>query len=295
VRYIDKKTGAHKEAKARVVILAASTGETARILLNSKPNGRAEGLANSSGQVGRNLMDTVGSSVSAYFPKLEGRPVYNEEGAGGLHAYIPFWQYKEIAAGKFDTPRGYHVEIGGSFREPGIGGYGNLDGYGPSLRQTVKKRFGATLGFTQRGEMIPNAKSFATIDPVKKDKYGIPVLRFNFAWSEHELNQVKHFQNAMTSLIDKLGGVIENPPKAPGEAISTGGEIIHEVGTARMGASAKDSVVNAMQKTWDVDNLYLADGSVFSSKSHKNPTITILALSMRAAEGIATRLKTGEL
>ncbi len=80
VRYIDKASGSHREAKGRVVILAASTGETARMLLNTKPNGRSEGLANSSGQVGRNLMDTVGSGFSAYFPELEGRPIYNEDG-----------------------------------------------------------------------------------------------------------------------------------------------------------------------------------------------------------------------
>ncbi|MDB5453303.1 MAG: fdhL [Caulobacteraceae bacterium] len=295
VRYIDKASGQHREAKGRVVILAASTAETARILLNSKPGGRAEGLANSSGQVGRNLMDTVGSSVSAYFPKLEGRPIYNEEGAGGLHAYIPFWQYKEIAAGKTGMPRGYHVEIGGGFREPGIGSYGSLDGYGPDLRKTVKQRFGASISFTQRGEMIPNANSFCSIDPAKKDKFGIPVLRFNWAWSEHELNQVTHFQTAMKELIDKLGGTLSSTPEAPAKAISTGGEIIHEVGAARMGATAKDSVVNALNKTWDVDNLYLTDGSVFASKAHKNPTLTIMALSMRASEHIAARLRSGEL
>jgi choline dehydrogenase-like flavoprotein len=295
VRYIDKATGKHREAKGRVVILAASTGETARILLNSKPNGRSEGLANSSGQVGRNLMDTVGSNVSAYFPKLEGRPIYNEDGAMGLHAYIPFWQYKEVAAGKYDTPRGYHVEIGGGFGEPGLGGYGGYDGYGPQLRQDIKRRYGARLSFTQRGEMIPNAKSFATLDPVKKDKFGIPVMRFNFAWSQHELNQVKHFQAAMKTLIDKLGGEMSSDPPAPEKAISKGGEIIHEVGTARMGKAAKDSVVNHFGKAWDVDNLYLTDGSVFVSKAHKNPTLTIMALSMRSAEHIAGRLRSGEL
>jgi choline dehydrogenase-like flavoprotein len=295
VRYIDKASGKHREAKGRVVILAASTGETARILLNSKPNGRSEGLANSSGQVGRNLMDTVGSNVSAYFPKLEGRPIYNEDGAMGLHAYIPFWQYKEVAAGKYDTPRGYHVEIGGGFGEPGIGGYGGYDGYGPKLRQDIKRRYGARISFTQRGEMIPNAKSFATLDPDKKDKFGIPVMKFNFAWSEHELNQVKHFQAAMVGLIDKLGGEMSSAPPEPVKAISKGGEIIHEVGTARMGKSAKDSVVNHFGKAWDVDNLYLTDGSVFVSKAHKNPTLTIMALSMRSAEHIAGRLRSGEL
>src|SRR6202008_1311159 len=112
------------------------------------------------GQLGRNLMDAVGSSLSAHFPALEGRPVYNEDGAMGLHAYVPFWQYKEVAAGRFNFARGYHMEIGGGFGEPGLGGFGGFDGYGSSLRAEVKKRYGARFGFTQRGEMIPNAKSF---------------------------------------------------------------------------------------------------------------------------------------
>jgi choline dehydrogenase-like flavoprotein len=295
VRYIDKASGAHREAKGRVVVLAASTGETARILLNSKPNGRSEGLANSSGQVGRNLMDTVGSSLSAYFPQLEGRPIYNEDGAMGLHAYIPFWDYKNVAEGKTTFTRGYHMEIGGGFGEPGIGGFGGYDGYGSSLRGEVKKKYGARFGFTQRGEMIPNAKCYMEIDPEKKDKFGIPVARFNWEWSEHEFNQVTHFQNAVKALVDKLGGTITSDIRAPKDAISTGGEIIHEVGTCRMGSDAKDSVTNSYGKTWDVDNLYLTDGSVFASKAHKNPTITILTMAMRNSEQIASRLKSGEL
>lgn len=295
VIYIDKATGLEKQARGRVVILAASTGETARILLNSGDGGSRDGLANSSGQVGRNLLDTVGSSVNAYFPQLEGRPRYNEDGAMGLHAYIPFWDYQKIAKGEVDTPRGYHVEIGGSFGDPGMGVGGGLDGYGSSLRSDVKRRYGSRINFTQRGEMIPNAKSFCEIDTDTKDKFGIPVLKFSFAWSEHELNQVKHFQKSMQELIDKLGGTLTAEPEEPAKAISKGGEIIHEVGTARMGKDAKDSVVNQFGKTWDVDNLYLTDGSVFASKAHKNPTITIMALAMRSADNIAARLRKGEL
>lgn len=295
VRYIDKASGAHREAQGRVIVLAASTGETARILLNSQPNGRSEGLANSSGQVGRNLMDTVGSRVTAYVPALEGRPIYNESGAHGLHAYIPFWLYQEQAAGKLNFPRGYHVEIGGGFGEPGMGGYDRLDGYGPELRTRVKQRYGASLGFTQRGEMIPNANSYCEIDTDTKDKFGIPVLKFSFAWSDHELGQVDQFQSAMRELIDQLGGEVTSEPRPASELISTGGEIIHEVGTARMGDSASDSVLDKFNRTWDVDNLYVVDGAAFCSKAHKNPTITILALSMRASEHIADRLRIGEL
>jgi len=295
VRYIDKASGAHREAKGRVVVLAASTGETARILLNSQPNGRSEGLANSSGQLGRNLMDTVGSRVTGYVPALEGRPVYNESGAHGLHAYIPFWLYQEQAAGKLAFPRGYHVEIGGGFGEPGMGGYDGLDGYGAGLRGQVKARYGTAIGLTQRGEMIPNDKSFCEIDGAAKDKFGIPVLKFSFGWSDHELNQVDQFQSAMRDLISAMGGTVTSEAKPAAELISTGGEIIHEVGTARMGTSARDSVTDSFGRAWDVDNLYLTDGSIFCSKAHKNPTITILALAMRSGDHIATRLRTGEL
>jgi choline dehydrogenase-like flavoprotein len=106
---------------------------------------------------------------------------------------------------------------------------------------------------------------------------------------------VKHFQASMKTLIDKLGGTVVGEVKSPKEAISVGGEIIHEVGTCRMGPDAKTSVVNSFGKTWDVDNLYLTDGSVFASKAHKNPTITIMALAMRAADSIATRLRKHEI
>jgi choline dehydrogenase-like flavoprotein len=159
----------------------------------------------------------------------------------------------------------------------------------------VNRRYGSRIGFTQRGEMIPNANSYCSIDTNTKDRFGIPVLKFNFAWSDHELKQVKHFQNSMKALIDRLGGTLVSEPAEPAKAISKGGEIIHEVGTCRMGSDAKDSVTNQFGKTWDVDNLYLTDGSVFASKAHKNPTITIMALAMRSADNIAARLRRGEL
>ena len=295
VRYIDKATGAHREALGRVVVLAASSGETARILLNSRPNGRSEGLANSSGQVGRNLMDTVGSHVSAHIPALEGRPRYNEDGAMGLHTYIPFWLYGDQAAGRLNFPRGYHVETGGGFSEPGVGYFGGYDGYGPDLRQAVRNGYGAHIGLTQRGEMIPNANSYCEIDTETEDRFGIPVLKFHFAWSDHELNQVAHFQTVMRELVDALGGEVSVDDRTPAEKISKGGQIIHEVGTARMGTEARSSVTDSHGRAWDVDNLYLSDGSVFVSKAHKNPTLTILALAMRTGEHIAGRLRSGEL
>ena len=294
VNYIDKKTGRHSSAAGRVVVLAASAGETARILLNSKSTLFPDGAANSSGQVGRNLMDTVGAGISAQFPLLENRPSYNEDGAMGLHMYIPFWLYAEQARGELDFPRGYHYELVAAGRsQPGmwLGGIANYAGsYGKQLKEDMRRYYGSFLSFVCRGEMIPNAGAWCEIDPEGKDRWGIPTLRFHFEWSEHELNMVRHFQQTTKEIIERLGGVIQGDVLPPADAISTGGEIIHEVGTARMGDDPDSSVTNQYGQCWDVDNLFIADGSVFTSKAHKNPTLTIMALAWRGADYLAGQL-----
>jgi choline dehydrogenase-like flavoprotein len=294
VGYIDKKTGKQEAALGRTVVLAASAGETARLLLNSKSAKFPDGAANPSGQVGRNLMDTVGAAMGAQFPLLENRPSYNEDGAMGLHLYIPFWLYSEQARGELDFPRGYHYELGATGRgEPGLG-MGNLadyaGGYGRKLKEGVRRYYGSFLSFTCRGEMIPNADSWCEIDPAAKDQWGIPTLRFHFKWSEHELNMVRHFQQTTKQIIERLGGVINWGDDPPEQSISKGGQIIHEVGTTRMGDDPETSVTNQYGQTWDVPNLFIADGGVFPSKAHKNPTLTIMALAWRGSEYLADQL-----
>ena len=298
VHYIDKRSGRHHFIAARVVTLAASAGETARILLNSRNAKFPDGVANSSGQVGRNLVDTVGSDIRAQIPALENRPRYNEDGAMGLHMYIPFWLYPEQLRGELDFPRGYHYEIGGRFTAPGIGLGGvtsAVDGYGQQLREDAQRYYGSFLNFTQRGEMIPNDGCYAEIDPDVQDDYGIPVLKFHYKHTDHELNQVAHFQKTTLELIDRLGGMVTHEVKAPEEAIHPGGWIIHEVGTARMGDNAATSVVNEYGQSWDVENLFVMDGAMFASKAHKNPTLTILALAWRNSDYLVERMRRGEL
>jgi choline dehydrogenase-like flavoprotein len=294
VGYIDKRTGKQETARGRVVVLAASACETARILLNSKSTAFPDGAANSSGQVGRNLMDTVGAAMGAQFPLLENRPHYNEDGTKGLHLYIPFWLYQEQARGELDFPRSYHYELGADGRsEPDLGLGAVADfagGYGRRLKQDMRRYYGSFLSFTCRGEMIPNAGSYCEIDPATKDRWGIPTLRFHFRWSEHELNMVRHFQHTTKEIIQRLGGKIEWGDVTPEQAISTGGEIIHEVGTTRMGDDPKTSVTNQYGQSWDIRNLFVADGGVFASKAHKNPTLTIMALAWRGSEYLAEQL-----
>jgi choline dehydrogenase-like flavoprotein len=161
VLYVDKLSRVDSVVRAKVVILCASTCETARILLNSKSAKFPDGLANSSGQVGKNLTDTVGSSLGGHIPAMESLPPYNEDGAGGNHVYAPWWNYKNQETLGF--PRGYHIEMGGGRTMPNMGSLGILDAtspgvYGKKLKKEARRYYGASMGFAGRGE-IAIAKS----------------------------------------------------------------------------------------------------------------------------------------
>jgi choline dehydrogenase-like flavoprotein len=295
VTYIDKKTGADLHVKARVVVLAASALETARILFNSKSSTHPHGLANSSGTVGKYITDTTGSGVSGYIPAMENHAGHNENGAGGMHVYMPWWLDNK----KLDFPRGYHIEVGGGVREPGAGFMGGIHryppggGYGVQLKRDYRKYYGATIGFEGRGEMIPNDDTYCEIDPSVVDRFGIPVLRFHWKWTDAEINQVKHMQETFRSLISEMGGQVFDPmpSKDDGYGIAAGGQIIHELGGARMGSDPKTSVVSGNCQAHDVKNLFLADGAPFVSQADKNPTWTILALAWRTSDYITDQMK----
>jgi choline dehydrogenase-like flavoprotein len=301
VHFIDRTTGKQEHAAARVVILAASACESARILLNSKSARFPDGLANSSGKVGRYIMDTVGSSVSGQIPLLESLPPLNEDGADGHAVYVPWWLYREQIAGKLGFARGYHIEYGGGKRMPDHGTGAGLEwltggSYGKKFKEDVRRYYGSFVGFDGRGEMIPNDQSFCEIDSTVKDKFGIPVLRFHWQWSDHETRQAAHMQATFGAIIEAMGGKTREPVKTDGAlAIAPGGSIIHEVGGAIMGADPATSVTNRWNQTWDVDNVFINDGAVFASNADKNPTLTIMALAWRASDHILERLRRKEL
>ena len=144
--------------------------------------------------------------------------------------------------------------------------------------------------------MVPNDDSFCEIDPVVKDHWGIPVLRFHWKWSDREFRQVAHQQRTIAGLIEAMGGKVSRAPDQEGKtAIRKGGEVIHEVGGAIMGADPASSVANQWGQTWDVKNLFLADSAPFASNSSKNPTLTIMALAWRTTDHIVEELRKGNL
>jgi choline dehydrogenase-like flavoprotein len=298
VSYVDKNTRAETEVRAKIVVLAASCCETARILLNSKNGSFPNGLANSSGLVGRYVMDTVGSAVGGYLPIMQDLPAHNEDGVGGMHLYMPWWLYKEQKANKLDFARGYHIELGGGRRQPGAGAMSSYvnrflgGGYGPELKSGLRKLYGGDVHMSGRGEMIPNADSYCEIDPNVVDQWGIPVLRFHFKWSEDEFNQAKHMQQTFAEFIEAMGGVVTSKSGPEDNwGIEHGGQVKHEVGATRMGNDPKTSVLNSHCQAWDVKNLFVTDGAPFVSNADKNPTLTITALGWRTSDYIVEQVK----
>src|SRR5262249_24547552 len=208
VSYVNKADRRDDAVRARIVVLAASACETARLLLNSRSGRFPEGLANSSGVVGRYLTDSTGLGVTGHIPKMEHGVAHNEDGASGAHLYMPWWLDNK----SLDFPRAKTMGRGGGGRMPssaimgGIQRSTGVGGYGVSLKNDYRRFYGATVNFAGRGEMIPNADTYCEIDPHVVDSYGIPVLRFHAKFSEHEVLQAKHMQETFREIIHTMGG-----------------------------------------------------------------------------------------
>ncbi|MEP6583922.1 MAG: GMC family oxidoreductase [Ginsengibacter sp.] len=305
VSYVSKEDMQEYQVEGKVVILAASACESARLLLNSKSPRHSNGLANSSGVVGKYLHDSTGASMGGVLPQLFGRKRYNEDGVGGMHVYTPWWLDNK----KLDFPRGYHIEYGGGMNQPSYGtGFGiekqngNFQmngktkvpgGYGASLKEDYRYFYGAGVNLAGRGEGIALESNYCEIDPHVVDKYGIPVLRFNTKNSSYEINQAKHMKETFKEILHAMGAIITYGDDGPEDnyGLANPGNIIHEAGTVRMGSDPKSSPLNSWSQAHDCKNLYCVDGGQFTSQADKNITWTILALSMRASEHIVDELK----
>jgi choline dehydrogenase-like flavoprotein len=298
VSYIDKPSHTEKKIYAKAFVVGASACESARLLLNSKSSQFPDGLANSSGVVGRYLTDSVGSSGGGFIPRLLKMPAHNHDGVGGMHMYVPWWKYDR----KNEFLRGYHIELGGGRNMPGVGEFGPLceayEGYGAELKKKCREMYGTFIGFAGRGEMIPNEHTYCEIDPNTVDEWGIPVLRFHFQWSDNEIKMAKDMQQTFREIVEAAGGTYydRTSPDGPNPyGIQDGGVIIHELGVVRMGNNPKTSALNGYCQAHDVKNVFVTDAASFVSNPDKNPTLTIMALSWRASEYLLDQAKKGNL
>ena len=306
ISYVSKDDLQEYTVSGRVVVLAASACESARLLLNSRSPRHPNGLANSSDVVGRYLHDSTGASMSGVLPHLFDRKRYNEDGVGGAHVYSPWWLDNK----KLDFPRGYHIEYGGGMSNPSYGFGGSIEnlngkflvkgkqkesgGYGKSLKEDYRFFYGAGVHMAGRGEAIASHDNYCAIDPNVVDKFGIPVLKFNVKWSEYEIKQAKHMKETFKEIMHNMGAIVtsggdDGPENDYG--LASPGKIIHEAGTVRMGNDAKKSALNKFSQAHDCKNVFVVDGGQFVSQGDKNITWTILALSMRASEYLIDELK----
>jgi choline dehydrogenase-like flavoprotein len=288
VMYIDRNTRQVREVTARVVILCAQALESARILFNSANDQFPGGLANSSGVLGHYLMDHlwVAGGASGEFPDAPGPNP--SMGAPRRPNGIYTIKMRNTANGprEKDYIRGFGFQGGGSTNfNFGAAGYGGE--YKKALMDPQ-----TTVGLAGFGEALPRYDNFIAIDPNLSDAYGIPALRLTMSWGENEKKMIPAMAATAAQMMEAAGAKNIQPytvvDRVPGYGI-------HEMGTARMGADAKTSVLNQYLQTHDVKNLFVMDASCFVSGGCQNPTLTIMALAVRGCDYLMDGLKKGEI
>ncbi len=288
VAFLDSVTRKSYEAKAKVVVLAASTLESTRILMMSKSRQHPDGLANSSGHLGHNLCEHVlGPRVEGIYKTRVGAPPALDDGRPGGY-YIP--RFRNLDEKRPDFIRGYGLEgFSGQemFPEQAI----LMEGFGPEYKKKVRDHAGAFIYMYGIGEVLPRFENRVSLDAKVKDAYGLPVLRFDYAYADNEKKLCADMTSSMQEMFDEAGF---ETTKVRGD-IWVEGSSVHEVGTARMGLDRKSSVLNPYLQSHDVKNLFVVDGSGFVSAGCQNPTWTILALAWRSCDYLAEELKRGNL
>ena len=289
VSFIDRYTFKEEEAYGRVVVLAASAIETARILLNSKSGSFPDGLANSSGQVGRNLVENVTAFARGSFPDAAGRPVTNEDGWGTGMMIAPFINVDQKSRNK-NFLRRFALNIRGGFGM-GAGGARGGPSFGAVMKKEIRRRYGSAITVSGSAEGLWSPHNYVDIDPGVKDAWGIPAARIHLAFGENDQAVVGEMTDWGRKLIEAAGGVVS----AWQLSTSIPGGQIHEQGTCRMGDNSRRFVTDRWGTCHDVPNLVVGDGALHVTCATQNPTLTILALAMRNAYHLAARVRQGDL
>lgn len=285
VRVIDSLTHARTVYRGRIIFLNASTLGTTQILLNSKSERFPTGIGNSSGVLGHYLSDHLmtGSSFGIIPGMLDKSPIGNRP--AGL--YMP--RFQNIS--KKDSPflRGFGFQ-GGAFRTNWTRGP-MVPGFGAQFKEALRAPGPWMMYLGGFGECLPKYDNSLSLDPVKKDKWGIPILNTRFEWGENERTMAKHMADESKAMLEAAGATVLHSSAA----LPPGGLAIHEMGTARMGRDPKTSYLNGYNQSHDVANLFVTDGACMTSTAAQNPSLTYMALTARAAKHAVERLKEGQL
>jgi choline dehydrogenase-like flavoprotein len=281
VRFRDRHSMKDGEVRARCVVVSCACVQSVALLLMSRTRLYPDGLANSSGQLGKNFIPHFTGGVEAFLTDLIGKPAVNDEGFLD-HAYVPSFMHTR----KRDYARSFGMQFNYQNRRS-VGWARDIRGFGSAYKDAVKARYPAFLVFSPYGEMLPNDKSYVDLDWTRTDQFGLPQARRQVVWAENDKKLFVEMQKWSVEILKSAGAEILNVYEQPATN--------HELGGCRMGSDPRRSVVNADCRSHDVPNLYVVDGSVFPSASEKNPTHTIMALAARAADQISSRLQRREI
>jgi choline dehydrogenase-like flavoprotein len=281
VRVIDAVSNQTTDYTARVVFLCASALNSAWLLLRSATDVWPGGLGSSSGELGHNLMDhhfRVGAG--GMLEGLDDKYYYGRRPTG---FYIP--RYRNLFGDKRQYLRGFGYQ-GGAGRDGWSRAVAEL-GVGGDFKDRAAQPGPWTIGATAFGEMLPNHNNKIGLDPAKKDKWGLPVLKIDCATGENERLMRVDMMNDMAEMLERCG------VKSVGtyDAGYFPGMGIHEMGTARMGRDPKTSVLNGNNQVWDAPNVFVTDGACMASAACQNPSLTYMALTARAADFAVNELK----
>jgi choline dehydrogenase-like flavoprotein len=284
VRVIDARTMRETVYEARIIFLCASAFESVRILMHSTSGAHPQGVGNSSGTLGRFIMDHhMLWGAGGVMPGFEDRTVSGNRPNG---IYVARFRNTQSSAPSADFLRGYGMQ-GGSSRAPFRG-----TGAGPAFKERLLRELGPwTLSINGWGEQLPSEANHLALDPTVKDKWGIPALRITCKWGDNERAMMRDMTSSAVEMLEAAGAknIWQNKPDVPP------GLCIHEMGGARMSRTAKDGVVNRDNQVWDAPNVFVTDGACMASSGCQNPSITYMALTARAAAGAVDKMRRGEL
>jgi choline dehydrogenase-like flavoprotein len=291
VQYFDRRTGAERVALAKVVVVAASCVDSTRILLNSWSERYPNGIGNGSDVIGRYLCEQIRFHVRGLLPELYGSATRNDRGIGGEHIYMPRFNY--FPERKRDYLRGF----GAQFWNTGCSSAGSpaaahVPGFGVSFKKAVKSHHPAWFEIHPYGEVLPYASNRITVDQSRTDRYGVPLLKIDYRIGDNERKMAEHMYDTVDEICHAAKAEIVEYKRSQ---LDGNGSAIHEHGTCRMGADPKRSALNAFNQMHEVRNVFVVDGSSFTTASEKNPTLTILAISWRATDFLAGEMKKGNL
>jgi choline dehydrogenase-like flavoprotein len=289
IEYHDE-ANAVNEVKCRALVLACSTVETARHLLLNRTAAFPDGLANSSGQVGRHLTSHFGLSVGAFFPQLKNRDASNDDGTDYYHGLLSGLYWDEPSK-QFDGT--YQVQCGSGLH-PNNTRSVYVPGYGSTLKRELKEKAICSANMNMQGALLPSSKKYVDLDPDRKDRFGLPLPRVHLHYEENDIAMAKDMVQTSEEIIKAAHGeVLYKPKDVTAETLQI--DYNHWVGTVRMGTDPKTSVLNTDGQSHDIANLFVGDSSVFSAYPEKNPTLTNIALAWRMSERLVAKAQKRDL